>query len=135
MARGCSTRALNSVDLPALGRPASTMVPQRVGPWLVTCRRYPRSDVRKNTYILPNLAQGIAVKRALLTVLLASWLVPALEAQTLRSKFVDLFSFGTCGRPLCLDGSINAQNGHGDHFITSAVAGNAAIFSFIPDAV
>ncbi len=58
-----------------------------------------------------------------------------LEAQKLRSRIADLFSFGECGLPLCLDGSINAGTGHGDHFLGSVLAGNSAIINFLGSAV
>jgi hypothetical protein len=60
--------------------------------------------------------------------------VPA-EAQKLRDKISDLFTFGNCGEPLCLDGSINAGTGHGNHFIPAAATGNFAVISFISDAI
>ncbi len=57
------------------------------------------------------------------------------QAQKLRDKIGDLFTFGSCGQPLCLDGSINANTGHGLHFIPAAETGNFAVISFISDAV
>jgi hypothetical protein len=62
------------------------------------------------------------------------WASPA-AAQHLRDRISDLFTFGSCGQPLCLDGSINAANGHGDHFIPAAATDNFAVISFITDAV
>ncbi|UCD24769.1 MAG: hypothetical protein JSW51_02290 [Gemmatimonadota bacterium] len=46
-----------------------------------------------------------------------------------------LFTFGDCGQPLCLDGSINAENGHGDHYLPAVASGNLALISFIEDAI
>jgi hypothetical protein len=70
--------------------------------------------------------------------LLAVWAAPAL-AQTgspdLRDRINDLFTFGTCGKPLCLDGSINAANGHGNHFLPAVGRGNGAVIAFINDAI
>lgn len=60
---------------------------------------------------------------------------PPLTAQGLRSTITDLFKFGTCGQPLCLAGSVNAQNGHGDHFIPATTASNATILSFLTEAI
>lgn len=57
------------------------------------------------------------------------------SAQGLRSRIAQLFSFGDCGAPLCLDGSVNAQNGHGQHFIPAALGGNETVISFIIDAI
>jgi len=58
-----------------------------------------------------------------------------LSAQGLRSTITDLFTFGSCGQPLCLAGSVLAQNGHGDHFIPADVSGNATVLSFLQDAI
>ncbi len=59
----------------------------------------------------------------------------SLEAQGLRARITQLFTFGDCGQPLCLDGSVNAENGHGNHFLPSAFAGNQTVISFILDAI
>ncbi len=71
------------------------------------------------------------------TPVLALVLLPvgALHAQGLRNSLSSLFTFGDCGEPLCLDGSISAANGHGDHFLPAAASGNSAIISFLADAV
>ncbi|HEX6314299.1 MAG TPA: hypothetical protein VFZ73_05545 [Gemmatimonadaceae bacterium] len=53
----------------------------------------------------------------------------------LRDLLRELFSFGECGRPLCLDNSVNATNGHGDHFIPDIAANNGRIISFLTDAI
>ncbi len=61
----------------------------------------------------------------------------SLEAQGLRDKIADLFSFGNCGQPLCLAGSISVGtlSPHGFHFIPSAAAGNATLIGFLTDAI
>jgi hypothetical protein len=53
----------------------------------------------------------------------------------LRDRIQDLFSFGNCGKPLCLDASVNAANGHGDHFIPALSSSNGAIIGFLTDAI
>lgn len=53
----------------------------------------------------------------------------------LRDHLRELFSFGECGRPLCLDNSVNATNGHGAHFIPDIAANNGAIIAFLTDAI
>ncbi len=53
----------------------------------------------------------------------------------LRDRLQDLFSFGACGKPLCLDNSVNATNGHGDHFLPDLAASNGALISFLNDAI
>jgi hypothetical protein len=69
-----------------------------------------------------------------LAVLLAA-LSGSLEAQTLDNRISDLFTFGNCGQPLCLDGSVNAANGHGAHFLPAVGQGNFAVISFLSDAI
>ena len=43
----------------------------------------------------------------------------------------ELFTFGTCGVPLCLD----VSNIHGDHFLPSLAEGNDAVIAFLTDAI
>jgi hypothetical protein len=74
--------------------------------------------------------RGVLALAGLLCVVAA----PA-QAQHLRDRISDLFTFGNCGEPLCLDGSVSAANGHGNHFIPSAATGNFAVISFINDAI
>jgi hypothetical protein len=65
-------------------------------------------------------------------------LAAPLAAQTkphLRDRIQDLFSFGSCGKPLCLDNSVNATNGHGSHFLPDLAAGNGAILGFLDAAI
>jgi hypothetical protein len=67
-------------------------------------------------------------------------LVSPLSAQAqsrshLRDRIQDLFSFGSCGKPLCLDNSVNATNGHGSHFLPDLAAGNGAILGFLDAAI
>ena len=57
------------------------------------------------------------------------------SAQGMQDRIRELFSFGACGRPLCLDNSVNATNGHGDHFIPDLIARNGAILDFLSDAI
>ena len=74
---------------------------------------------------------------ALALSLLALAAVPlsAQQARHLRDRIPELFSFGNCGKPLCLDGSVSAANGHGEHFLPDVVAGNATIIGFLTDAI
>ena len=53
----------------------------------------------------------------------------------LRDRIRELFSFGSCGQPLCLDGSVSAANGHGNHFLPELIASNSAIIGFLTDAI
>jgi hypothetical protein len=57
------------------------------------------------------------------------------EAQTetgLRTQIVEeLFTFGNCGVPLCLD----VDNTHGDHFLPALAEGNEAVIVFVSDAI
>lgn len=71
----------------------------------------------------------------ILAVLAIGVLPGTSAAQDLRDQIGDLFSFGDCGLPLCLDGSISQLTGHGDHFLPSAAAGNAAATLFLANAI
>ncbi len=77
-------------------------------------------------------------RRPVAPLLLALFAAGPLSAQGsphLRDRIPELFSFGSCGKPLCLDGSVNAANGHGEHFIPGVAAGNASIIGFLTDAI
>ncbi|HEV8150486.1 MAG TPA: hypothetical protein VGP61_09920 [Gemmatimonadales bacterium] len=76
--------------------------------------------------------------RPLRSLLLVGVLAAPLAAQQqppLRDRIQELFSFGNCGKPLCLDGSVSAANGHGEHFLPDVAAGNATIIGFLTDAI
>jgi hypothetical protein len=60
---------------------------------------------------------------------------PASAQDGLLGRIRELFSFGSCGAPLCLDNSINATNGHGNHFVPDIIASNGAIIGFLGDAI
>ena len=60
---------------------------------------------------------------------------PSAPSAGLRDRIRELFSFGECGRPLCLDNSVNATNGHGNHFVPDIIANNGAIIEFLTDAI
>lgn len=54
--------------------------------------------------------------------------------QGLRERISsELFTFGTCGQPLCLDGS--QLVGHGDHFIPAQLSGAGSIIAFLSNAI
>lgn len=79
-------------------------------------------------------------RRAASTLVVAAILAFPLQAQTqthtkLRDRIRELFSFGSCGEPLCLDNSVNATNGHGNHFLPDVSAGNGAILGFLDAAI
>jgi hypothetical protein len=58
--------------------------------------------------------------------------VEAQEETGLRTRVEqELFTFGDCGEPLCLD----LSNLHGDHFIPALAEGNDVVISFIADAI
>lgn len=57
------------------------------------------------------------------------------HGQGIRDRIRELFSFGECGSPLCLDNSVNATNGHGNHFLPDIIANNGAILGFLGDAI
>lgn len=56
-----------------------------------------------------------------------------LAAQDLRTRITtQLFTFGTCGEPLCLAGSLV---GHGSHFIPADSASGSSIIAFLANAI
>jgi len=74
--------------------------------------------------------------RILLVALAVLSLAPSVaRAQRLRDRVAELFTFGDCGRALCLDGSINAANGHGDHFIPDAISSTSTLIGFLNAAI
>jgi hypothetical protein len=66
---------------------------------------------------------------SVLTALLL--LCAPLQAQTLRDRVNGLFTFGTCGEPLCL----TVTPAHGRHFIPELVQGNENLIGFLSDAI
>jgi hypothetical protein len=77
--------------------------------------------------------------RLALAPLLLTLAVAPLRAQTLEDRLNQLFIFGEGGEALHLGGSAASQNPgisvHGDHFIPSAVEGNATIISFLTGSI
>ncbi len=61
-------------------------------------------------------------------------LTTPLNAQTLRERMIELFTFGDCGAALCL-GGISQLIGHGDHFIGSADLTGETALSFTTNAI
>lgn len=53
------------------------------------------------------------------------------QSAGLRDRLSALFTFGTCGQPLCLD----LNNTHGDHFLPAATQGNATVLGFVTEAM
>jgi hypothetical protein len=63
-------------------------------------------------------------------------IAPAARAQTaarqgLRSQLEQLFVFGSCGEPLCLD----VPGGHGSHFLPAVQTGQTSVVGFITESV
>ena len=79
----------------------------------------------------PRSCRPAAVLAALGLVLTAPW--PAARAQDLRTRIgTELFTFGTCGQPLCLAGSLA---GHGLHFIPADQASSTSILAFLANSI
>jgi hypothetical protein len=58
--------------------------------------------------------------------------VPAqARAQNLSGLITDLFTFGDCGQPLCLD----VGSEHGDHFIPSVTQGSRSVIGFLTQSI
>ncbi len=85
------------------------------------------------------LAFGGSVRVLLGMVLLTLAAAAPLGAQGLEDRLTDLFIFGTGDEVLVLGGSAAADNPaiqvHGNHFVPSAVGGNATIISFLSSAI
>jgi len=71
-------------------------------------------------------------------LLLASLLAASAQAALAQSDLglrdriaSELFTFGNCGQPLCLD----LPNVHGNHFIPALNEGNSAVIAFLGDAI
>ena len=54
-----------------------------------------------------------------------------LSAQDMRSTMTQLFTFGDCGSPLCLE----LADEHGNHFIPSVTQGNQTVLTFLTEAI
>lgn len=65
-------------------------------------------------------------------VLLLGLAAPLHAQSNLRNTFLNLFTFGNCGQPLCL--SVDAGR-HEKHFIPSVVAGAGDLLGFLTNAV
>ncbi len=73
------------------------------------------------------------LRRAVLAVVAAATLsATPLGAQTLQDEIQQLFTFGTCGDPLCLEGALG---NHAGHFIPAAVSGTQRVISFVSNAI
>jgi hypothetical protein len=69
--------------------------------------------------------------RSLATAALLTCLAAPVEAQSLNSQINSLFTFGDCGKPLCL----SVGSGHGDHFIPAVQAGRTTVIGFVESSV
>jgi hypothetical protein len=60
-------------------------------------------------------------------------LVPSANAraQSLSALINDLFTYGECGQPLCLD----VDNTHGEHFIPALTQGNQTVLGFLTQSI
>jgi hypothetical protein len=102
-----------------------------------------RSDVPAASAVTRRSRRGhFALAAHVALIVLSLGVAPNASAQTaaqssgkLKDLLPRLFSFGDCGEPLCLAGSANAENGHGSHFIGSAVGTNSTIINFLTEAV
>ncbi|HXG45314.1 MAG TPA: hypothetical protein VNJ71_11210 [Gemmatimonadales bacterium] len=72
---------------------------------------------------------------AALAVYLAAAPLAAQEGSGLKSRIPDLFRFGDCPEPLCLNASVSSATGHGDHYIGSTVAGTDNLLGFLSGAI
>jgi hypothetical protein len=80
----------------------------------------------------------VSVSRFVAALLVGGLATSPLQAQSdggLRGLIPDLFSFGDCGEPLCLNSSVNAATGHGSHYIGSTVQGTDNLIGFLSGAI
>ena len=70
----------------------------------------------------------------LVGLLAMSATAPVLSQTTgLRTQITqELFTFGTCGQPLCLDGALV---GHGNHFIPASQVGTGSVLALLSNAI
>src|SRR5260370_37066590 len=72
-------------------------------------------------------------RQRVLAVFLLATVASAGHAQALRTKIrTDLFTFGTCGQPLCLAGSLA---GHGMHFIPATQSAAGSMLDLLGNAI
>lgn len=71
------------------------------------------------------------MRSSLMQVLVLCFLATPLHAQGLRGQVADLFRFGDCGEPLCLD----VDSGHGSHFIAASTQQTGQIIAFVANAI
>lgn len=74
------------------------------------------------------------LRRSALAIVFLCTVASATHAQSLRDRFIELFTFGDCGSALCL-GGVSELIGHGNHFITAAEEGGATALTFITNAI
>lgn len=72
-------------------------------------------------------------RKLLLSVVMLVVAAAPARAQSLRSLLEDLFTFGNCGQPLCLD--LPPGNIHGNHYIEAFAQSNQTVIGFITEAV
>jgi hypothetical protein len=79
----------------------------------------------------------VSVSRFFAALLVGGLAAAPLQAQSggLSGLIPDLFSFGDCGEPLCLNSSVNAATGHGSHYIGSTVQGTDNLIGFLSGAI
>jgi len=87
---------------------------------------------------LPRLA-GAGLRHRLVLLGTAALLAGTgpLAAQTPRTAITQLFTFGTCGQPLCLDLLPDTVTGvnHGTHFINATRTSGGTVISFLTSAI
>ncbi len=71
------------------------------------------------------------LRRFLVTVALICFAMPAEAQRGLRWDVAELFQFGDCGDPLCL----NVDNNHGHHYIAASTEQSGQILAFLSSAI
>lgn len=71
------------------------------------------------------------MRRPFTVLVLLAAAAPLSAQPTLRERLGTLFTFGTCGQPLCLD----VGTEHGNHYVPGLSQGNSTVIAFVTEAI
>lgn len=73
------------------------------------------------------------MRRLLIAATLLAVVPVSVSAQSLSQRFTDLFTFGDCGEPMCLN--VDIVGGHGSHYIPSVTQGEKDMLGFLSGSI
>jgi hypothetical protein len=79
--------------------------------------------------------EGGSMRRVLVALMLTGLAAVPAQAQNLTSHFEQLFTFGTCGQPLCLDPTYAPFAEHGEHFVPAVAEGSHNLLTFVTGSI